>query len=359
MYEHMTFEYILQRMLARVPDTIDKRQGSVIYDACAPAAAELAQMYIELEINYNLSFADTASGEYLSRKTAEFGVNRNTATAAVRKGLFYNANNSLMDVPISTRFAIDDLTYTVSQRISTGIYRLTCESTGTTGNEQFGALLPIDYVANLARAELGEVLVPGEDEETDESLRQRLYDTVNEPAFGGNVSDYKNKINAIAGVGATKVYPSWNGGGTVKCTIIASDWSVPSSALVDEVQTIMDPTVNSGLGIGVAPIGHVVTIAGVTRQTINIKTTLTLASGITPGQVQTEIETAIESYLLDLRKDWVNQQQLIVRTAQIDARLLTVASVEDVSDTKINGTAANFTLAADEIPTLGTVVING
>lgn len=359
MYEHMTFDFILQRMLARIPDSIDKRQGSVIYDALAPAAAELAQMYIELDINYNLSFADTSSGEYLTRKAAEFGVNRNQATAAVRRGLFYNANNALIDVPIGSRYAIADLTYTASQRISTGTYRMTCESTGTIGNEQFGTLLPIDYVANLARAELSDVLVPGEDEETDDALRHRLYETVNEPAFGGNISDYKNKINSINGVGATKVYPVWKGGGTVKCTIIASDWSVPSSALVDEVQTIMDPTVNSGQGIGTAPIGHEVTIAGVTSHTINIETTLTLASGVTPPQVQAEVEAVIDSYLLELRKDWSNQQQLVVRTAQIDARLLTVTSVEDVSDTKVNGTAANLTLESDEIPVLGTVVIHG
>lgn len=359
MYEHMTFDYILQRMLSRVPETIDKRQGSVIYDACAPAAVELAQMYIEMDVNYNLSFADTASGEYLTRKAAEFGVNRTPATAAVRKGLFYNSNNSLFDVAMGTRLALNDLTFVVTQRIGTGTYQLRCESNGVIGNEQFGALLPIDYVANLARAELVEVLVPGEDEETDEALRQRLYDTVNEPAFGGNVADYKNKINAIPGVGAAKVDPAWNGGGTVKSTIIASDWSVPSMSLVSEVQIIMDPTVNSGQGIGVAPIGHVVTIAGVTSQTINIETTLTLASGVTAAQVQNEVEAAIDSYLLDLRKDWVNQHQLIVRSAQIDARLLTVTSVEDVTETKINNMAANLTLGHDEIPMLGKVVLHG
>lgn len=359
MYEHMTFEYILQRMLNRVPASIDKRQGSVIYDACAPAASELAQMYIELDINYNLSFADTASGEYLTRKAAEFGVNRETATKARRKGLFYAANQQLLDVPLGGRYSIGNLNYVVLSKRATGEFVLECEEAGVIGNQQFGALLPIEYVANLARAELLDILVPGEDDETDESLRQRLYDTVNEPAFGGNVADYKNKINAIAGVGATKVYPAWNGGGTVKCTIIASDWSVPSSAFVDEVQTIIDPTLTSGEGNGAAPIGHVVTIAGVTSQTINIETSLTLASGVTQEQVQAEIEAVVESYLLDLRKDWVNQQKLIIRTAQIDARLLTIASVEDVTDTKINGEAANLTLSADEIPMLGAVVING
>lgn len=39
--DQMTFESILSAMLQRVPDTVDKREGSVIYDALSPAAAEL------------------------------------------------------------------------------------------------------------------------------------------------------------------------------------------------------------------------------------------------------------------------------------------------------------------------------
>ena len=358
MYETMTFDYILQRMLDRVSDDIDKREGSIIYDALAPAAAELAQTYIELEVLQLLTFTDTTGGEYLSRRTAEFGVNRNVATAAVRKGLFYGADNHAMNIPIGSRYAIGNLTYVTSQQISIGAYQMICENTGTVGNELFGSILPIDYVDGLARAELTEILVPGENEETDEALRARLYETVNEPAFGGNVSDYKNKVNAIPGVGATKVYPVWQGGGTVKCTIIASDWSVPSTTLVNDVQTIIDPTVNSGQGLGQVPIDHKVTIAGVTSSTINITTTLALATGVTIGQVQAEIESVISSYLLELRKEWSNQQQIIVRLAQIDARVLTVPSVDDVSDTMINGTASNATLGNDEIPIFGAVVIN-
>jgi uncharacterized phage protein gp47/JayE len=358
MYEHMTFDFILQRMLSRVPDTIDKREGSVIYDSCAPAAAELAQMYIELDINYNLSFVDTATGEYLSRKTAEFGVNRASATPAERKGLFYNSANQLMDVPVGNRFSIADLTFVVTEKIGIGTYKMTCETPGTVGNEQFGTLLPIDYVGGLNRAVLAEVLVPGEDEEPDDELRQRFYAAINEPAFGGNIADYKQRINAIPGVGATKVYPVWQGGGTVKCTIIAADWAPPSQTLVDEVQTIMDPTVNSGQGLGQAPIDHKVTIAGVTGLMLNVETTLTLATDITIGQVQADVEAVIASYLLELRKDWANQQQLIVRTAQIDARILTVTGVEDVAGTTLNGTAANLTLEADEVPQAGTVTIH-
>jgi uncharacterized phage protein gp47/JayE len=356
MYEHMTFTAILQRMLARVPETMDKREGSVIYDACAPAAAELAQLYIDLDTNYSLSFVDTASGEYLDRKTAEFGIDRIEATASLRLGLFYSATG-LMDVPIGSRFSIGNLTYVATQRISLGNYHVTCETTGAAGNQQFGEMLPIAYVTGLSRAMLSDVLVPGEDAETDDALRQRFYDAVNEPAFGGNVADYKQTLGAIPGVGAVKIYPAWQGGGTVKCTLITSDWSVPSQELVDEVQTLMDPTVNSGQGAGLAPIGHKVTIAGVTGQTINVSTTLTLADGLTASRVQSDVENVILAYLLELRQDW-SQQQLVVRTAQIDARLVSVQGVEDVIGTEINGATGNLTLSTDQIPILGVVEVN-
>ncbi|MEK5167211.1 baseplate J/gp47 family protein, partial [Paenibacillus sp. FSL R5-0527] len=323
------------------------------------AAAELAQMYIELDVNYNLSFVDTATGDELTRKCAEFGVNREPATKARRKGLFYTSGDAPMDVPAGSRFSINDVNYVAVSKIVTGQWTLECEQAGTIGNQEFGALLPIDYVNNLARAELTDVLMPGEDEETDDALRARYYEVVNEPAFGGNISDYKQFINAIDGVGATKVFPAWNGGGTVKCTIIGADWNPPSAALINDVQTKVDPVVNSGKGYGTAPIGHTVTISGVTAQDINVSTTVTLEAGTTVGQVQGPIEGAINAYLLGLRKSWATQDQIIVRVALIEAAILNVTGVIDVANTTLNGSPANITLGAEETPNLGTVVING
>ena len=48
--DEMTFDYIMNRMLESVPDTVDKREGSIIYDALAPAAAELVKCYMELDV---------------------------------------------------------------------------------------------------------------------------------------------------------------------------------------------------------------------------------------------------------------------------------------------------------------------
>lgn len=358
MYESQTYEAILQRMLDRVPNDVDKRQGSIIYDALAPAAVELAQIYIELDINIDLSYADTATGEYLERRTSEFGVNRKQATFAKRKGLFYASGDVLMDAPIGSRFSIGDLNYEVTEKVSTGQFILTSETIGSVGNEPFGSLIPIDYIENLARAELTDILIAGADEETDEPLRNRYFGAVNEQPFGGNVADYKQNIQDIDGVGGVKIYPTWQGGGTVKATIISSDYNVPSTQLVNDVQTLIDPTINSGLGIGQAPIGHQVTIFGVTSSTINTSAKLVLQSGTTLGQVQQDVEDAINAYLLLLRQTWKDETSTTVRISQIESRILAVNGVLDVSETALNGTASNVSLTSDQIPIMGTVTLS-
>ncbi|MFC5703191.1 baseplate J/gp47 family protein [Cohnella faecalis] len=357
MYEAQTFDAILLRMLGRVPADMDKREGSVIYDALAPASAELAQMYAELDINYNLSFADTSSGDYLTRRAAEHGTVRKTATVASRLGLFYNAANEPLDVPIGSRYSISGINYSAASKLALGSYELICETVGVVGNQHFGQLLPIDYVDGLSRAELADIRVPGAEEETDEALRARFLAEINAQPFGGNVGDYLEKIGGLDGVGGVKVFPAWAGGGTVKVTIVDSSYNPPTIALVDEVQTIVDPESNSGMGIGFAPIGHSVTVAGAATVTINVTTTVTLQSGFTIGQVQDNLEAAVEEYLLSLRRNWANVAETIVRISPLEARMLAVQGVADVTGTLFNGTAANVTLTEEQIPMAGTVTL--
>lgn len=363
MYEQMNYEFIMKQMLDSVPPTIegrtvDKREGSLIYTACAAVAANMAQMYADVDINWRLSFADTATGDALSRRTAEYGINREPATKAKRKGLFYGQNDAPMDIPLGSRFSLGALNYITLKSMGPGECEMECEQPGSVGNQQSGQMLPIEYIPGLVRAELADVLVPGEDQETDEHLRERYFEAMNEPAFGGNIADYKQKINAIDGVGATKVFPTWEGGGTVKCTIIGANWNAPSETLVDEVQTIVDPTVNQGKGLGTAPIGHTVTIKGVKEVPINVTTTLTLADGTTITQVQQPIEEAIAGYLLGLRKSWANATGIIVRESLIEASILNVPGVVDITNTKLNGASSNVILMDEQIPVKGTVTLN-
>ena len=208
--EYFNYDTILQRMLDNVSSKVDKREGSIIYDAIAPCAAELAQMYITLKNNIDLVFLDTAPNEYLDRLANQSGVERREATFSIKQATFYDEENNLMDIPIGERFSIDDLIFKATEKISLGIYKVECETAGIIGNGVTGNLIPINYIQNLAKAEITELLIPGEDEEDDETLRARLLEQTTEKAFAGNVIDYKNKTKEINGVGAVKVTPIWN-----------------------------------------------------------------------------------------------------------------------------------------------------
>lgn len=60
---------------------------------------------------------------------------------------------------------------------------------------------------------------------------------------------------------------------------INSSFGQPSAELITAVQEQIDPVAYAGQGAGIAPIDHVVTIAGVTTTAVNIATTITYQSG--------------------------------------------------------------------------------
>lgn len=400
MYENITYEILLQRMLQKalsINSNLDTREGSLVWLGNAPAAVELQNLYIALDTVLNETFADTASRDYLILRASERGLSPYPASPAV---LEMTITPSTLSLEMNTRFSIGALNYYVSKNVGDGKYEITCETPGEAGNDYGDAVIPIEYIAGLESCTITALLIPGEDEEDTEAFRQRYFNSLNAQAFGGNQIDYIEKVNAIPGVGGVKVYPVWNGaikpselvppdgteswiqgsgatgkilswlnavfdaadnnyltvGGTVKLVIIDSTFSTPSPSLVELVQTTIDPTQNAGEGVGIAPIGHVVRVEGVEDETINLSFTLTYESGWDWDDVETYVEEAVEGYFKELAESWSNQQQaLVVRISQIESRMLDISGILDIADTKINGTAANCTLEIDHIPILGTV----
>ena len=394
MYE-VTYREILERMLNRVSDKFDKREGSVIFDTHSPTALELEILYVELNRMIAEGYGDTASREYLILRCKERGIIPYPATYAVLKGTFTPAT---VDV-IGKRFNLGSLNYIVTEKIADGEYRVQCETPGTVGNQYFGQLIPIEYVEGLETATLTEVLIPGEDEEDTEDLRTRYFNSFDEKAFGGNVRDYIEKTNAIPGVGSTKVTRVWNSdirpadmipneivnewyegiigtvnptvkawleivysaaaakkltvGGTVLLTILNSEYGVPTPELIQTVQTAIDPEQNAGEGYGLAPIGHVVTVKPADAVTINVKTTITFDVGYEWNNLQSSIDEVIQAYLLELRKTWADNPYLVVRVSQIETRLLAIPGIVDIENTRINNKTDNLTLGKYEVPIYG------
>ena len=354
MYKALTFNEILQRMLDRVPSKYDKREGSIIWDSTAPAAVELFNAYILLQGVLMEMFPDTATRKYLIKHCAERGITPKPASPATVEGEFTPTN---LEIPIGARFSHEDLNYKVTKKIEDGLYELECETLGTIANGVTGRLIPIDYVDGLETANIIDMIIPGEAEESTESLRVRYFASINSEAFGGNKLDYEQKILSISGVGQVKVYSGaeWNGGGTVRCVIVDSDDHVPTEGLVDDVQTIIDPEINAGEGNGIAPIGHFVTIVGAYNTVINITCSMTYKSGYTWDKVKDNVKTAIDNYFASLNEKWSNLDRIRVRIAHIESAILNVEGILDIQNTSINGKEENLAVDKDSLVSRGTI----
>ncbi|AHC18903.1 baseplate J/gp47 family protein [Paenibacillus polymyxa] len=354
MYEAQTFETILERMLARIPDSMDKREGSVIYDALAPAASELAQMYVELDTNISLIFPNAENEEYLDSAVAWSGITRKEATKAHWRGKFYDNQGVLMDVPIGSRYSIEDLNYVVLSKLGVGQFVVECETAGVIGNQFSGSLLPIDFINGLAKAELVDLLVSGEDTETGPALFDRYQDKVTKPITSANKNQYVVWAREVSGVGDAKTFPLWNGPGTVKVVVLDNNKRAPSAAVVQAAQKYIDPT-QDGHGEGAAPIGPVVTVVGAGEVPINVSVRVQLARDATTDDVKEQLEASIAKYLEGLA---FNENDTLVRITRIANFILDVPPVIDYFDLTINGVTSNIQVPLDSVAVLGTVDVH-
>lgn len=222
MFEEMTYENILERTLKRVSNDLDKRQGSIIYDAVAPACAEIAQMYIELDHILKLTFVETSYGEFLDKRVYEMGLSRRKATKSQRIAKFHGNNDKAFNISIGDRFSIENLNYKAIEKVTDGVFVLECEKPGIEGNQLFGDLIPIENINGLSKAEMignNSIKIPGENEESDKALLERYRKYITNRPQDGNTAQYENWCDNENGIGSYKVFPLWNGANTVKISM--------------------------------------------------------------------------------------------------------------------------------------------
>lgn len=352
MYEDRTYDAILTESLNAIESDVMKTEGSLVYNAVSALAFEINRMYAQLDYLINQLDPATADFDNLKALAAQRAIYPSSATAATVK---IKADAAL---PIGTRFSLSAYNYKVTEAISAEdyTYAAVCEETGTGSNGLTGELTPIDYVDGLKKAEITELLIAGTDAEGRAELYEKYLESFGTQSFGGNVAAYKEHLNAIAGIGGTKVYPVWQGAGTVKCVLIGSDWNPVSDYLLEQIRKEVDP--DTAKGYGWAPINHTVTIESVKQQAIDITTKLTFSSGYSWAVCKDDITKAMSDYLTSLCKTWedgTESDYIMVYISRLESAVLDVQGVLDISDTTLNGTAANLALDTDSVPTLGEV----
>ena len=364
-----TFEKILDRCLAndRLVD-VDKRVGSIIYDALAPVCLELAEAYVKMDILEEQTYLMTATGNNLDKRVYDYGISRRKATRALRIAEFkqykvdsqgnyaLDENNQKilidMEIEVGTRFSIPEnaeITYEYIGKTD-GYKILECEQTGTQGNEHLGTILPLTPILNLAQANIISTYKPAEDDETDTELRARAVASLNYGAFGGNIQDYIERVNAIDGVGQTKVFPAWQYNGSVLLSVVDPLYNPITNEFSQNLKEQIDPEDSTGQGIGIAPIGHYVTITTPTRRDVDVALSITFVNTETIETIQEEVERKIKEYFLSIRQSYAQDVNLTIYRARIIEKVLELEFVLNVTDVKLNGEMNDIVYVDEGLP---------
>ena len=372
-FQSKDYDYFLRKMLDAVPDNVDKREGSIIYDALAPAALVMGQQSLDMANVVKETYIKTASGEFLDYRAIEHGTSRYPATQTEAKAKVLNDKKEPLDnVQIGDKFAsIGDspIFYAVTKINADLTVELTAETAGSSANSYIGQILPVTPNDLLSWAEITEIIAPARDVESDDHLRARLLSSQSWIAYGGNVADYLDMTGKIDEVGAAQLYPTWNGGGTVKVVILNNDLMPASASLVQKVKNTLDPEDKQAEGYGLAPIDHAVTVTAPEKLIVNIDISVKLDDTKVVRYVKDSITKAIEGYFQSLREDWsdINQrlgrgyEQTIYRS-KILSQVMLIEGVVNAKLPSLNGKDTDIDLifnnAKSQLPVVGTVTIN-
>jgi uncharacterized phage protein gp47/JayE len=215
-------------------------------------------LYGFLEFISQQALPDTAVDEYLERWCSIFGIFRIPATLAIGNVTITGITGNI--VPAGTILQTADqiqfeTTSDVTLSAGTATANVQALVAGSTGNQPAGGSLsflsPVAGINSNASIASGGI-TGGSDQESQESLRQRLIARIQTPPQGGNAADYE-KWAQEADPSVTRVWvtPLEMGAGTVTVRFVTDDapgGPIPTTPVVDAVdayiQTVRPVTAN-------------------------------------------------------------------------------------------------------------------
>lgn len=344
MYEALTVEDIKNDILSRMKTDIDTREGSYTNDMISTVAYEIWNAYQSLDSMLPIVYVNETSGDYIDKRCSEYGIKRKTGTKATTV-LTITGTNGVV-IPNQKAFLTNDgLEFLTDKKVTVAdgvaIVTATAAEEGSEYNVAAGTI--VNQYVNLTGilSVTNAVATGGNEPETDAALVTRLYNYLQQPATSGNIANYKQWAMEVEGVGDVKVFPLWNGPGTVKVTIVDMDKQPVNETRIQKVAEYIET---------VRPIGANVTVASGVSKPINISATITLAPGYGTQAVRDELHRDLETYFKSIAFTMT-----YVSYAKIGNILLSTEGVLDYNNLLINEDNVNIALDDDEVPILSTV----
>lgn len=355
MTSNYNVDKIHNTMLEHISDSYQKTEGFPTYDLTRGEAFAILELWKKCEEIERKQNVDNLTGDELTRVVFQRkGTERKQATKAVGKlrivdgagtihsGDLFASENGVQYESLDTK------------DVTTGDYiNIRCKQAGVIGNVPKGMItqMPVT-IAGINSVINDDGITGGENEESDDDLRERYYEELREPATSGNDFHYKQWAKEVEGVGEANVIGLWNGINTVKVIIINSDRKAADSDLVKRVQDYIDPD-SQGIGMGQAPIGAKCTVVSATEVPINVTVTgVRHNSTATKSTITTAITTAVTEYLKRIAF-----HQSYVSVAQIANMIIDSTGVTDYESVTVNGQSTKIDLTVEQVAVMGSVSV--
>lgn len=348
-------ETILARMFNILPETMSKEENGWISDLFLPVAIEHARAieFVLIEAIKNI-VPKYSYGSTLLRHAETRKIERRKASYAkavlkimgvkdtvIPKGFEFSTVSSAEEEGI---IFISDEDYTIPENGEIYI-NVTCLTSGTIGNVAAETIIlmlkPIEGIKLVVNESLA---YDGFDEETEDSLRQRIieYDLTQGVSFIGSAADYRRWALEVEGVGGAKVISAKDDTGTVTIILSDTERQPVSEELCREVYNhIMRPDFPYER---LAPVNALIDVISVLAMNIEISAEVVLEDEYT-------IDIVKPVFIKNL-KDYFAGDSLLteVKYAEIGAILINTDGVSDYKNLLVNGGVSNISVRTEYVP---------
>lgn len=348
--EDNTEKIIKNRMLDNIPSDIDKLEGSFVYDVVSPISMELAQVYISEDDILKRTSPFTALGTDLEKITKPYGVTRKDGGKAKTQIEVNSATGIVLRTGTLVQ-TIDGLKYEITGDVTitstSALIEVQAMDIGEKYNVPANVITQMPVKVNgITSVTNPNAVTNGYDVESDDSLRQRYFERLQTPATSGNKYHYKNWSKEVDGVGDAKVFPLWNGNGTVKVVIANSNKRAADSNLINNVTSYIENN---------RPLGADVTVVSAEEKPIDILATLVIdTKKYTIEATQTEIGNNLSKYFKEnaFTTNYISY-------ASIGNLIFNTEGVIDYNNFLVNNDNLNVFLEDEEVPVLGNLSLGG
>lgn len=343
MFSTQTYENIKNRILEKFPNQLDKREGSYSNNLISPLVSEIAKVYMKMGDILNLGFVRTTFDDYLDRRVNEFGVYRKEGLKAI--GTLKVEGKPNAKIKNGTILMYKDLKYVVLNDItlpSQDVIYVESLDVGEKYRLDINTELELETPnSDITKIYVSETFKNGVDRESDEALRDRFFKLVKNPATSGNKYHYEQWALEVAGVSRAKVYPLWNGNGTVKVLVVGDKNKPASQEVLQNVKEHIESE---------KPIGCTLTVVTPSILNVTISAKISIQDGYTLQEIENSFKSDLDEYLKNATDEIVY--------SKVYGLLVSSNGVADVKTLTINSSTNNITIQDDKIANIQTVSLS-